>query len=324
MTTSGAARHRRRPEAYGKRAGNLHAGSRGVPVRALLAVLATLVLVVSSASAVPTSRTFRDTDGHPLPFTTDVEVLDFLRTADVVSTSAISAGSTKPLKVVLEKDGVRMHAIFRSFERVQRRTEDPDTGQTRYDAFKDSATFEAAAYELATLLNLSFVPPVVRRVVNNRDGTLQVWIEATMSETERQERGIEPPHPAWWRGVLQTLVVFDNLISNADRNTGNLIIDADWGVWFIDHTRAFQTRRNLRNPEHIEFCERRLYEQLRDLSDEDIRARMEPYLDGLEIGALLRRRARIVKHIDELIEENGADAVLFTYSHDLSDWGGAR
>ena len=177
MTTSGAARHRRRPAAYSKRTGNLRAGSRGVPARALLPVLATLLLMAASASAVPTERTFRDTSGLPLPFTTDAEVLDFLSTAAVVSTSEISAGSTKPLKVVLEKDGVRMHAIFRSFERAQPRTEDPDTGQTLYNAFKDSAKFEVAAYEMAALLDLNLVPPAVRRVVNNRDGTLQVWCD---------------------------------------------------------------------------------------------------------------------------------------------------
>jgi hypothetical protein len=267
---------------------------------------------------------WRGPTGAPLPFASGAEAIEFLRTAKVVSSVEIPEGSTTPLRMLLEKDGVQARAIFRSFERVQERVIDPDSGQTRFRPFRDSSTFEAAAYDLAALLGLPFVPPTVRRVIDNRDGTLQLWIESAMSEKERQERGIAPPNEDWWRGVLQTLVIFDNLIFNADRNTGNLLIDPAWRVWFIDHTRAFQENRSLRNPEHITFCERRLFERLRDLSDDEIRDAMLPYLDGREIGALLRRRERIVEHIDKLIEENGEDAVLFSYSYNLADWPTAR
>jgi len=287
----------------------------------LVIVGAILVALAAPPSPAPaTDRNFRGADGRPLPFATHAEVVEFLRTAEVVSTTEIPQGSSRPKKLLMEKDGVRLHAIFRAFERVQERTEDPDTGQTLYDAFKDSFKFEAAAYELSQLLGLPFVPPTEVRVVNNRSGTLQLWVESAMSEAQRQERGEEPPNPTWWRGVLQTLVIFDNLIFNADRNTGNLIIDEDWTVWFIDHTRAFQTDRNLRNPENITFCERRLFERLRVLTDDEIKDAMAAYLDGREIGALLRRRARVVEHIEKLIEENGEDAVLFDYSYDVSAW----
>ncbi len=272
-------------------------------------------------SSARVSRVYRGADGQPLPFDSAAEVVEFLSTAGVVSSSEVAEGSTKPKKVLLERNGVRAHAIFRSFERVQERIVDPDTGQTRFEAFKDSAKFEAAAYTLASLLGLPFVPPTVRRVIDNRDGTLQLWIEAAMSEKERQERGIEPPNATWWRGVMQALVIFDNLIYNADRNTGNMLIDADWDAWFIDHTRAFQTRRDLRNPEFIIFCERRLWDRLQALSDDELRDAMSPHLDGLEIAALLRRRARIVSHIEELIAEKGEAEVLFAYDYDLSAWG---
>lgn len=280
---------------------------------------------VATTPAGDTSRAlWRDPTGTPLPFTSGAEAVGFLRTATVVSSEEIPEGSTKPLLMLLEKDGVQARAIFRSFERVQDRVVDPDSGLTRFQPFRDSSTFEAAAYDLAALLGLPFVPPTVRRVIDNHDGTLQLWIESAMSEKERQERGIAPPNEDWWRGVLQTLVIFDNLIFNADRNTGNLLIDPAWRVWFIDHTRSFQQDRNLRNPEHITFCERRLFERLRDLSDDEIRDAMLPYLDGRQIGALLRRRERIVERIDELIDDNGEDAVLFSYSYDLADWPTGR
>ena len=47
-------------------------------------------------------------------------------------------------------------------------------------------------------------------------------------EQDRIDQNIAPPNPTWWRGVFGTLIVFDNLIFNADRNTGNLLIDPDW------------------------------------------------------------------------------------------------
>jgi hypothetical protein len=119
---------------------------------------------------------------------------------------------------------------------------------------------------------------------------------------------------------MQTLRIWDNLIFNADRNTGNFLIDPDWGIWFVDHTRAFQLRRDLRNVESITFCESELWNRLSALGDEVIEERMARYLDGREIGALLTRRERIVKHIEKLIEELGEDKVLFRYSHDISDW----
>ena len=110
---------------------------------------------------------------------------------------------------------------------------------------------------------------------------------------------------------MQSLRIWDNLIFNADRNTGNFLIDPNWGVWFVDHTRAFQTRRDLRNLESITFCERLMWERLRTLTDDEIVTRLAPYLDGREIGALLKRRERIVKHIQSLIQEKGESAVIF-------------
>ena len=40
--------------------------------------------------------------------------------------------------------------------------------------------------------------------------------------------------------------LFDSLIFNDDRNPGNYLFDADWKLWMIDHSRAFQMRRELK------------------------------------------------------------------------------
>jgi hypothetical protein len=274
----------------------------------------------AAAAATLGDRHWRGPDGELLPFESHAQVIEFLQTADVVSMEEILDGSTRPDKLLLERDGIRVHAIFRSFERVQQRTQDPRTGQFVLGDAKDSAMFEAAAYELALMLGIALVPPTVPRVLHNQDGTLQLWIESATTETRRRELGAEPPNEHWWNGVMQTLRIWDNLIFNADRNTGNFLIDPDWGVWFVDHTRAFQLRRDLRNIESITFCERELWNRLSALADDEIEERMAPYLDGREIGALLTRRERIVRHIEKLIEEHGEDKVIFRYSHYISDW----
>ncbi len=277
--------------------------------------------VRSGTSIVPPNvRTFTGPDGQPLPFTTDAEILDFLRTASVVSVTDISLGVTKPKKILLEKDGVRAHAIFRSVDVPVERQVDPVTGRVASEAWRDSAVSEVAAYQLASLLDLPLVPPVVRRAIDNRPGTLQVWIENARVEKDLIDQEIALPNETWWRGVHGSLLIFDNLIFNLDRNTGNVLIDRDWRVWFIDHTRAFQSRRKLRNPEYIRFCERRLGERLRTLTDDEIKARLSPYLDTTQMAALLARRSRLVKYIDGLIELHGEDDVVFDYSYDVADW----
>ena len=52
-----------------------------------------------------------DPDGKPLPFKTDEERLEFLRTAEVKKEKGLSTGITRPLKLLLEKDGVRASAV---------------------------------------------------------------------------------------------------------------------------------------------------------------------------------------------------------------------
>ena len=43
---------------------------------------------------------------------------------------------------------------------------------------------------------------------------------------------------------------FDNLILNTDRNAQNMLIDEDWHIVLIDHSRAFVSRKNLLPEKH--------------------------------------------------------------------------
>ena len=114
---------------------------------------------------------------------------------------------------------------------------------------------------------------------------------------------------------IEMMYVWDALTNNVDRNTGNLLIDPKWTVWYIDHTRAFQVQTDLRDPKMIVACERHVWERLQKVSDDEIRSKMEPYLRKGEIDSLLKRREKLVAFIQDRIHKKGEKQVLF-------DWAG--
>ncbi len=248
-------------------------------------------------------------ESKPLPFQTDEQIMEFLNTAKIVSKKTVGVGITSIEKFALEKDGIHMNAAFRAHD------EEKDiarmaNGQMEM-GFRDTYIFENAAYELARILGLDTVPPVVLRSYAGRRGSLQIWLEDTMMESERQKKKIRPPDPKRWNQQVQILRVFDNLIYNTDRNMGNILIDKDWKLWMIDHTRAFRRYDQLNNANAIVQCERSLWTRLQQLNEGEVRQRLKPYLRGAEIDALLKRRIKIIERINALIAEKGEDAVLF-------------
>ncbi len=251
----------------------------------------------------------RGPDGLVLPFRDTAEALEFLRTADIVSAKPIAKGINKPLKVLLDKDGLRAHAVFR---RVNARLSSyRPPGSTRVSSFRDSCFFEPAAYELGRLLGVDNIPPVVERRYDGRSGTIQLWIENAFDEEARLERGLNPPHPELWRRQRIKRLVFDALIHNIDRNRGNVLYDPDWNVWLIDHTRSFIAENDLATRDKIRRCDRDLWQRLRTVDRQAVAARLEPYLTWPEMRSLMIRWQKLVEHIEDLIAEHGESSVLF-------------
>jgi hypothetical protein len=285
---------------------------------------ASLVLTVAAAAvglaqpqeqrpAAPGGYLFLDAEGRPLPFQDHAAICVALRSGEVISREPIGRGVAGAERLVLEHDGVRFRAAFRTVD-VKVESE-PVSGARRPKEYRDAAIFEAAAYELSELLGLGRVPPAVPRSIDGRAGTVQVWLEATRPEVELLEQGaLSPPDESAWRRQKQVMRVFDSLIANNDRNQGNLLIDADWTIWLIDHTRAFKQSSELFERDKLTSCERTLWESLRSLDDETIRLRLEPYLEGREIASLLRRREKLLDHLQGLIEKQGEERVLYNLS----------
>ncbi len=250
-----------------------------------------------------------DPDGKPLPFKTDEEIMEFLRTAEVKRMKTTSQGITHPSKVLLEKDGIRMNAAFRTVNE-QRDVAKLSGGRVEM-FFRDNYIFECAAYALAHLLGLNNVPPVVERRISGTRGSLQIWVEQAMTETDRLKKKIPPQDVVRWNRQIQMMRIFDHLVFNTDRNQGNILIDPNWKLWMIDHTRAFRRHEDLENPENILQCERKLFERLQALDPAEARQRLSKYLYGVEIEALLKRRDRIVQVVRQRIAEKGEERVLF-------------
>jgi len=280
-----------------------------------VAVFLTLALSVGSVPAQDSSSlSWLDPDGKPLSFQSNVEVEEFLRTAEIISRERIGEGLNNFLKVLLEKDGIRMHAIFRDVH-VERSQMPLSDGKISF-FFRDDAVFECAAYELAKLLGLDTVPPVVERKIQRTEGTLQAWVENVNTEKDLRETTGIPPSGGInrWRWIMQrqNIHIFDNLIYNEDRNIGNILIEPDWKLWMIDHTRAFRRWKELMNPEQVQFAERSLWEKLQALDETEVRAKLKDFLKPAEINGLIERKGLLVAHIQKLIDERGEKAVLFT------------
>jgi hypothetical protein len=140
---------------------------------------------------------------------------------------------------------------------------------------------------------------------------VSIWLEGTLPERIRQGKEIQPPEYARFNQQKQILRVLDNLIANRDSNLGNILIDSNWRLWFIDFSRSFGTSKELIYPEEVTHCDRQVLQALRDLDRDAVRERLGEFLTRFEIDALMARRDRLVEHIDGLIEERGEDLVLF-------------
>lgn len=237
------------------------------------------------------------------------EVEEYLRSATVVSMAPVGRGITGPRRLELEQRGVHTSAIFRDAE-IEHRGVVRSHGRLIRN-LRDSNQFECAAYRLDRLLGLGRVPPAVRRTIDRADGTVQLWLEGTIEETARRDRGLVAPDHVRWHQQWQMMELFDNLIGNVDRHTGNILIDEGWNIWLIDHTRAFVPLGNPLYPERITHVERHMWEALQALEEDTVWQALRPYLSRLQIEAVMARRRRLIEYVEGLIDRYGEESVVF-------------
>ncbi len=263
---------------------------------------------LAQPSVIPRWGSWLGVDGKPLPFENDQQVIEFLRTAQVVSQERVGLGVNAISKVLLKREGTQMHAAFRDV-RIEEKRELPSGTQVE---FRDNCIFECAAYELSQLLGLNNVPPVVEREIGGVKGTLQMWIVGTITEEERKKKNLPLHDELRLNRQWEVMRIFDNLIYNEDRNSNNILYDRNGKLWMIDHTRSFTKYEELPYPSAIRSCERTLWEKLQRLDPAVVKMRLGKYLRASEIDALIERKRELVEHIQEMIAEKGEGFVLFT------------
>jgi len=254
-------------------------------------------------------QNWKDAEGNLVSFPSLQAFEEYLRTAEVIKEKRAPEGTTAPRKVLLSKDGIRMYACFR-YVKVNQPQIRLASGKMAFN-FRDDAIFEVAAYELSKLFGFMTVPPTVVRTIHDQEGTLQAWVPDTMMEKDRIRRSTVPPNAWRWAMEVQAVRLFDALIFNEDRNLGNLLIDTNWDLWMIDHTRAFRTHEDVPELEGLQAVERCVWEALSAIPDELIAARMQEFLAPGQIKALLERRTTIVQHLTRTIAEKGENRVLY-------------
>ena len=305
---------------------NLRSSHRARSSRILLVLACATLVGISPASAGEESQApstsaderfegylFLDADGHPLPFQSDEEIEEHLRTAAVVSVSKIPVGVTRPKKVLLAADSHHFNAVFKFIDEKKRNVRDPTTtGRGKlYLEWRDSYIYDIAAYQVDRLIGLNRVPPVVLRTIKGNAGSLQIWVEGTITENTRREEAIDLPEIARFNQQRSTMNVFDNLVANRDSNLGNTLIDGRWRLWFIDCSRCFGTSADLLYPDAVTHCDRQMWDALRKLDRSVADETLSPYLSRLEIDVLFKRRDKLVDLLQARIDQWGEELVLF-------------
>jgi hypothetical protein len=281
---------------------------------ALRGVRAAAVLVVGLLAAWPAIAAGQGARG---PRTAEAREA-FLEKADVVGAKQLGKGVTKPWRLTLREGEFVQDAAFQDVDankdEVRFRS-----GRTERD-FRDFYGYNIAAYRLARLLGYDDLVPVsIERVWKGKRGALTWWVDKKWDEDERLKEGVQPPDLPAWERQLYLARAFTALVADTDRNLGNQLVTADFHLWMIDFTRAFRHTMDLKSPGLLRRVDRRFYDRLKALRDEDVEAALSAWVDPQARKALLSRRDAMIEHFAVLADQRGDQSAVFYESESKPD-----
>jgi hypothetical protein len=223
---------------------------------------------------------------------------EFLRTAPVERVTDIPVGVTKPKRAFFAPGGLAGSAAVKHLPMGQRA------------GFWEAYRSEIAAYELDRLLGLDMVPPTVERRVGSDLASVQLWVDGCRVLKDVDQK--QCPKPVEWAIQVCRQRVFDNLVSNIDRNAGNMLVDGEWNIILIDHSRAFGSDR-MPFMKEMTRVDRAFFERLKALDEASVMKQVRPWVLGDGTArAILKRRDKIVAQFEKLARERG-EAVVFPF-----------
>jgi hypothetical protein len=221
---------------------------------------------------------------------------EFLRTAPIDRVETVPTGVTHPQRAFFAAGSLARSATVKHLP--------PGRRSGYFESYKS----EIAAYELDRLLGLDMVPVTVERRVGADLVAVQLWVEDT--RLLKQVDQASCPRKDEWAKQVRRQRVFDCLVANIDRNSGNLLVDPEWNLVLIDHSRAFATDK-MPFEKEMTRVDRALFDRLKALDEATLMQRVRPWLssDGHTRG-ILKRRDKIVKHFEGLARQKGDSAVF--------------
>ncbi|MFT5452704.1 MAG: hypothetical protein ACI9N9_002199 [Enterobacterales bacterium] len=229
---------------------------------------------------------------------TNAQLEDFLLTAKVIASKDVGLGVTDPVKLTLKKGKRKIYALFKNIDthpHIESKSKWPRSGDS-----SDRYNHELAAYELNKILGLEIIPPTVARSFKGKKGIYQFWINNAINRSTMIKDKIAYEGSCSKKSQMDMMKIFDALIFNDDRNTGNVLFQRDeWQIWLIDHTRAFLTKLTL--PKGLKWSKLTLSDNFRkrlaELDQQVLRTRLSKYLHKKQISSILQRRNNILKNL---------------------------
>lgn len=241
---------------------------------------------------------------------TNDQIKEFLINAKVVKSTSSKKGINRPFRLTLSDGTITHDASFESVNTRKLKMEFGD-GTVEFN-FVDSYKYNIAAYILAELLGVDNMMPVyVERKWNGKTGSLSWFLPVKMdAEEQRKEKILAPDSDAWNRQMYR-IRVFDELVYDTDPNLTNVLIGEDWKIWRIDFSRAFRLSKDVRDSKNLVRCDRRLFENLKNLDAKELAEKTKRYLSSYEVDGVMARRDKIVSYFQKLIAEKGENNVLY-------------
>ena len=229
---------------------------------------------------------------------TNEQLENFLLTAQVVESEEVDEGITKPIKLTLKKGNRTIYAVYKSIDTnpsLERKNKWPHDGNN-----SDRYNHEMAAYELNKMLGLDIIPPTVVRSYKAKKGIFQFWISNAINRSKMITDKVTYAGSCSKSSQMALMKIFDALIYNDDRNTGNVLFQQDeWQIWLIDHTRAFVAKSKI--PKVLKWNKLTLSNSFRksleNLDEQLLKKRLSKYLHKRQISYLIKRKNKILARL---------------------------